>query len=209
MSKENYSFLTSNQKKAEDFKFYGFGVKSFDTEVKEVKCPHTDIIALYKAKDTGLNNIIVEDTGLFVADAPFCGTEIKYVYENIKDDARYEGVTSVWTVAICVKTETEFLVAMGKTEGVLRYPGLPDGYHFESIFAVQDGNTEKRFCELTMDERVVHGPRYKALDKLRHALDTGDYSQLMRVSEKNLPTWKGTYQEDEFEAPKVKQRARM
>lgn len=204
MSKENYSFLTSNQKKAEDFKFYGFGVKNFDSEIKEVKCPHTDIIALYKAKDTGMNNIIVEDTGLFVAEAPFCGTEIKYVYENIKDDVRYDGVQATWTVAICVKTETEFLVATGHTQGILRYPGLPDGYHFETIFAVDDNGVEKRFCELTMDERVKHGPRYKALDKLRHALDTGDFSALMRVSEKNLPTWKGTYQEDDLVVEKPK-----
>lgn len=204
MSKYNYSFLTSNAKKASDFKYFGFGVKNFEKEIKEIKCPHTDVIALYKAKDTGLNNIIVEDTGLFVENSPFCGTEIKFVYEHIKNDMTYDGRFADWMVAICLKTETDFLVATGVTRGVLRYPGFEHGYHFESIFAIDDNNVEKRFCDLTMEERVVFGPRYKALDKLRKALDTNDYSELLRVSDKSLPEWKGTYQEDDLPKKKVK-----
>lgn len=204
MSKYNYNFLTSNAKKASDFEYFGFGVKNFEKEIKEIKCPHTDVIALYKAKDTGLSNIIVEDTGLFVDDAPFCGSEIKYVYEHIKDDTVYHGRFADWMVAICVKTDSEYLVATGVTRGVLRYPAFEHGYHFENILAVQDGNEEKRFCDLTMEERLVFGPRYKALEKLSYALENNDFSNLLRVSEKSLPEWTGTYQEDDIPRKKLK-----
>lgn len=204
MSKYKYSFLTSNAKKAEDFKYYGFGVKEFAIELNEVKCPHTDVIALYKAKDTGLNNIIVEDTGLFVQNSPFCGTEIKYVYEHIKNDTSYNGRSADWTVAICLKTETDFLVSIGMTRGVLRYPAFEHGYHFESIFAVGKLEEEKRFCDLTVADRLIFSPRYKALEKLKYALENNDFSKLLRVSEASLPDWKGDYQEESSPKKKIK-----
>lgn len=191
-----YHFLTSNVKKAEDFKKYGFGVQEFKTEIKEVQCPHTNVIAMYKANDTGLNNIMVEDTGLYVEGAPFCGSEIKYVYEHIKDDASYEGSFARWTVAICLKTETDFYVAEGITDGVLQYPASEQGYHFERIFAVNVDGKKKLFSELTDEERDIHNPRFKALRTLRDALNHGDYSRIFKIEKSHLPEWVGEYQED-------------
>jgi inosine/xanthosine triphosphate pyrophosphatase family protein len=197
MSKiERYSFLTSNVKKASDFKKFGFGVKNFDKEIKEIKSPHTDIISLYKAKDTGLTNIIVEDTGLYVEGANFCGSEIKYVYEHIKDDDAYHGSSARWVVAICLKTETEYLVAQGITEGVLSYPASKEGYHFERIFAVNINGKNKLFSELNEEERTAHNPRYKALEILKRAVEHENYLNLFRVPVNRIHEWIGEYQED-------------
>lgn len=198
MSKYIYSFLTSNAQKAVDFTNFGFAVKNFERDIKEIKSRHTDVISIYKAKDTGLSNIIVEDTGLFVKDAPFCGTEIKYLYEHIKNNQTYDGRAANWTVAICVKTENEFLVATGNTVGLLRYPAVSYGYHFESIFALNDGEKERRFCDLNLEEKIIFSPRYKALKKLVYALDNDDYSEMLRVSCNSLPEWEGKYQSEEI-----------
>lgn len=192
----NYSFLTSNIKKAEDFKKYGFGVKEFKEEIKEVQCPHSDVISMYKANDTGLNNIMVEDTGLYVEGAPFCGSEIKYVYEHIKDDDSYHGREARWVVAICLKTPTHFYVAQGITDGVLNYPAKDYGYHFERIFAVDVNGEKKVFSDLTDEERDVYNPRFKALRVLKEALETNDFSRVFTVKKSSLPEWRGSYQED-------------
>lgn len=200
-----FCFLTSNVKKAEDFKKYGFGVKEFTEEIKEVQCPHSDIISMYKANDTGLNNIMVEDTGLYVEGAPFCGSEIKYVYEHIKDDDAYHGSPAKWVVAICLKTKSHFYVAQGITDGVLNYPATDYGYHFERIFAVEVGGKLKKFSDLTNEERDIYNPRFKALRTLKNALETNDFSRVFVIEKTHLPEWKGTYQEDNLpESPKRK-----
>lgn len=194
----NYSFLTTNFQKAKDFKVFGFGVEKFEKEIKEIKSPHTDIISIYKAEETGLNNIIVEDTGLFVEGASFCGSEIKYVYEYIKDDPIYNRCNAKWVVSICLKTEDDFFVARGISEGVLSYPATEHGYNFETIFAINVNGKEKHFSDLTHDERLEYGPRYKALRMLTEALENNDYSKLLKISRNHLPEWKGEYQEDDL-----------
>jgi hypothetical protein len=63
---KNYQidFLTSNEKKAKDFVDFGLGVKEFSQEITEVLAESVETVVLYKAKDTKLNNILVEDTAL-------------------------------------------------------------------------------------------------------------------------------------------------
>lgn len=185
MSKiDKYSFLTSNTQKAKDFKMFGFGVKEFKEEIKEIKCPLTDVIALYKANDTNLNDIMVEDTGLHIEGSPHCGTEIKYVYEIIKDDPSYQDRFAKWVVAICLKTENGFYVAQGVINGFLDYPASKHGYHFENIFAINVNGENKKFADLTEDERKQYNPRFMALAKLRHALENEDYSSFFHRKKK-------------------------
>lgn len=87
MKLEEIKFLTTRlPKKAKDFTDFGLGVQAFDIEVLS---PDVEIVVLYKAKDTEMNNIVVEDTALCVEGSDFMGTQIKHVYEQLGDDKFY------------------------------------------------------------------------------------------------------------------------
>lgn len=205
MNLENIKFLTTNPKKAKDFTDFGLGVQAFDKEILEVLSPDVEIVALYKAKDTQLNNIVVEDTALTVDGAEFFGTQIKYVYESIKDDENFNNHKTVWEVSLCMKKDEHFYIATGRTEGILKYPALDIGYHFDRIFAIKNKHNEYQQFELfSPEEKQIIGPRFKALRLLTQALKNNDYSQLKVIHEKDVPDWKSSYQEDQKQEKKIK-----
>lgn len=205
MNLEDIKFLTTNPKKAKDFTDFGLGVQSFDKEILEVLSPDVEIVALYKAKDTGLNNIVVEDTALSVEGAGFFGTQIKYIYERIKDDESFNYHKTVWEVSLCMKKDDYFYIATGRTEGVLKYPALDIGYHFDRIFAIKTQDNQYQQFELfSPEEKLEIGPRFKALRLLTQALKNNDYSELKVIHEKDVPKWSGDYQEDVKQEKKIK-----
>lgn len=205
MNLQNIKFLTTNPKKAKDFTDFGLGVQAFDKEIIEVLSQDVEIVALYKAKDTELNNIVVEDTALTVEGAEFFGTQIKYVYESIKEDESFNYHKTVWEVSLCMKKDEHFYIATGRTEGVLKYPALDIGYHFDRIFAVKNQNDEYQQFELfSPEEKQQIGPRFKALRLLTKALQNNDYSELKVIHEKDVPQWKNAYQEDVQQGKKIK-----
>lgn len=205
MNLQNIKFLTTNPKKAKDFTDFGLGVQAFDKEIIEVLSQDVEIVALYKAKDTELNNIVVEDTALTVEGAEFFGTQIKYVYESIKEDESFNYHKTVWEVSLCMKKDEHFYIATGRTEGVLKYPALDIGYHFDRIFAVKNQNAEYQQFELfSPEEKQQIGPRFKALRLLTKALQNNDYSELKIIHEKDVPQWKNAYQEDVQQGKKIK-----
>lgn len=192
----NIKFLTSNTKKAKDFVDFGLGVQEFNTEIAEVLSPNVETVVLYKAKDTGLNNIVVEDTSLSVEGTDFWGTQIKHVYDEIKENSQFNKHAAIWEVSLCMKKDDFYYIATGKTEGILKYPALDFGYHFDRIFAVYD-NTQKEYLQfelLSADEKLEVGPRFKALRKLTNALKMNDFSQLKVIHEKDVPDWEEQYQ---------------
>lgn len=203
MKIENLYFLTTNKKKAEDFTHFGLGVKEFHEEVPEVLSADVETVVLYKAKDTGLNNIVVEDTSLEVEGADFFGTQIKHVYEEVKDDSSFNGKKAQWKVSICMKIDENYYISTGSLEGILKYPALDRGYHFDRIFSVLKGDNYVQFELLTHEEKIECGPRFQALKKLTQAIKNNDYSQLLKVKEESIPMWQGDYQ-IEKEAPKLK-----
>lgn len=192
--KHNVYFLTSNEKKAKDFGHYGLGVKEFKEEIIEVLDPNVEVVALYKAKAVLLNNIVVEDTSLHVQGADFWGTQIKHVYDEIKNDDSFHLNKSIWEVCLCMKKDNNFYLATGKLEGVLKYPQLDHGYHFDRIFSVKKGEEYIQFELLSPEEKIEVGPRFQALRKLSHALETNDYSNLTVLRENDIPEWTGEYQ---------------
>lgn len=190
-------FLTSNKKKAEDFATFGFEIMEFDKEIPEVLSPDVETVALHKARMTGLTNIAVEDTSLHVEGAGFFGTQIKHVYDEVKDSEEYDGRMALWKIAICMKRDGKFYVASGELEGTLRYPALDYGYHFDRIFAVRskDGS-EKRFEDLSEDEKTEIGPRFVAARKMALAIESGDFSNLKEIDERDVKDWSGGFQEE-------------
>lgn len=195
-------FLTSNKKKAEDFTRFGLGVKEFSDEIIEVLSPDVETVVLYKAKDAKLNNIVVEDTSLEVEDADFYGTQIKHVYEEVKEDNSFNGKKAIWRVSICMKKDDYFYISTGELDGILKYPALDYGYHFDRIFAVWKENNFIQFEDFSQEEKMEIGPRYQAIKKLVHALNTNDFSQLRKIHVNEVPEWMGEYQV-ENEAPAV------
>lgn len=194
MNLKEIRFLTSNPKKAKDFSDFGLGVENFEKEIVEVLSPDVEIVVLYKAKDTGLNNIVVEDTALCVDGSDFVGTQIKHVYEQLGDD-KFNNHKTVWEVSLCMKMGGNFYIATGRTEGILKYPALETGYHFDRILAIKNNKNEYQHFELfSPEEKLEIGPRFKALRLLTDALKNEDYSELKVIHEKDVPKWNGQYQ---------------
>jgi len=187
-------FLTSNKKKASDFQSFGFGVKEFSEEVIEVKSPNVLEVALYKAKDTGLNNVVVEDTALYIQGVDFYGTEIKHIYDEIKTNHEYHGYQVSWMVCLCMRKDDLYYLASGELTGKLNYPGVTTGYHFENILAVEKDGHYVPFPSLSNLEQHDLSPRYKALEKLAKAIKNNDYSELIMIDANSLKNWEGEYQ---------------
>lgn len=206
---ENVYFLTSNKKKAQDFLDFGLGVQEFTTEIPEVLSPNVETVVLYKAKETGLNNIVVEDTSLSVEGTDFWGTQIKHVYDEIKENSSFNNKKTVWEVSLCMKKDEFYYIATGSVEGKLKYPALDFGYHFDRIFAVPNNinSTDKEYVQfelLSPEQKVEIGPRFQALRKLVHAINTNDFSELKVIHEKDIKEWSGDYQIES--TPKNKKR---
>lgn len=198
MKFSDIKFLTSNPQKAKDFTDFGLGVQSFTTDIIEVLSPDVETVVLHKARDTGLNNIVVEDTALTVEGANFFGTEIKHIYESIKDDEKFHNHQTVWEVSLCMKKGSMFYIASGRTKGILKYPSLDIGYNFNKIFAIPNANNEYQHFELFSEEdKKIISPRFKALRLLTNALKTDNYSNILMINEKDIPDWSGKYQKEE------------
>lgn len=187
-------FLTSNKKKAEDFKNFGLGVKEFVEELPEILSSDVEIVVLHKARDTKLNNIIVEDTSLEVEGADFYGTQIKHVYDEVKDDILFHGKKAIWRVSVCMKKDDKFYISTGSLNGILKYPALDFGYHFDTIFAVKKGEDYQQFELFSQEEKMKIGPRFQAISQLVNAIKNNDYSKLKVINAIDIKNWDGEYQ---------------
>ena len=203
MKLNSISFLTSNPQKAKYFSTFGIGVQEFNKEIIEISSNDVELVALHKARDTNLNNIVVEDTSLNVSGSPYPGTDIKHVYQIIENDESYNGNSTVWEVSLCIKKDDNFYIATGRTQGILKYPALDFGYHFNRIFApFIDGKEPIQFELLSQEEKDLYSPRFKALRILSNALLNNDYSQLKIISEHDVSDWDGEYQKETIQKKK-------
>ncbi len=187
-------FITSNEKKASDFKLFGFIVQEFQSEVPEIKSNDVETVAVYKAKDSGLNNIVVEDTALYVEGSHFFGTDIKHVCEEIQNDPSHHGFPATWKLSLCLKKDDYFYISTGELVGKLHYPPIEEGYHFEKFFAIETDKGLVHYPLLDTHTRQEISPRYIALRKLHHAIMTEDFSELKKVHVSEIPEWDSDYQ---------------
>lgn len=192
----NICFLTSNIQKAKDISSFGISVKEFSIDVPEVLSSDVETVVLYKAKDTNLDNILVEDTSLDVDGAHFLGTEIKHVYDEIKEDFSFNDRSAVWRVSMCMKQGDNFYISTGELHGKLKYPELEYGYHFNKLLSVDiyKNNQHRFFEQLSSEEKQKFGPRFIALRKLKNALKTQNYSEIKIVNKNCIKKWMGSYQ---------------
>jgi hypothetical protein len=204
MDTHEIKFLTSNPKKALDFTNFGLGVENFGKEILEILSPNVEDVVLYKAKDTKLNNIVVEDTSLSVEDAPFFGTQIKFMSDEIQNNQNYHLKKALWQVSLCMRKDDYFYIATGETKGILKYPIAEKGYHFDRVFAVKKGEEYIHFEMLSEQEKLMFGPRFKALKLLTESIKNDNYENLKKIHINNVHNWCGEYQEEILEKKKLK-----
>jgi inosine/xanthosine triphosphate pyrophosphatase family protein len=205
MNLKKINFLTTNAKKAKDFQEFGFGVQEFDKEIPEILSQNVELVVLHKAKDTGLNNIVVEDTALHVEGADFLGTEIKHCYEKIQNNSNFHDKKALWEVSLCFKKDDNYYISTGHLSGILMYPACPTGYHFDTIFATLNKHYQfQHFENLTTEEKLEKSPRFKALRKLMYAIEHNDFQKLKIYNERDIQDWTGLYQEEKNSAKKIK-----
>lgn len=195
-------FLTTNAQKAADAARLGLASKAFELEIPEVLSPNVEEVVLYKAKDTGLDNVIVEDTSLDVEEADFLGTEIKHVYEEIKNNDFYHDRRATWRVSLCFKHNDNYYISTGELNGRLRYPALEYGYHFNRIFTLLHKGERHYFEDLPEAVKMERGPRFIALKKLTDALNSNDFSSLRQIPAAEVKDWAGEYQVETTQAKK-------
>lgn len=187
-------FITSNEKKASDFKLFGFLVQEFQFEVPEIKSNDVELVALYKAKDAGLNNIVVEDTALYVEGSPFFGTDIKHVYEQMQNDNSLHGLKATWKLSLCLRKDDYYYISTGELIGKLNYPAIEKGYHFEKFFAIEKSNKLIQYPMVDGYTKKEISPRYVALRKLHNAIVNNDFSELKKIHVSEVLDWNGDYQ---------------
>lgn len=194
MDIKQFNFLTTNATKAKDFGSRGFQVKEFDREIKEVLSPSVQEVVLYKSKETNMPNVIVEDTSLKIEKAHFFGTQIKDYWSQVEFDENFHNRKAVWEVSVCLSTENKYYIATGKTDGILQYPPMENAYHFNKVFSVQYNEEIKHFGALSSQIREQFSPRIKAIDNLKKALLSEDFSNILVYDKKDIPEWSGLYQ---------------
>jgi len=189
-----FKFLTSNQQKASDFLSYGVIAQPFNKEITEIKHEDVRMVALHKARDTGLNNIVVEDTALYIENSNIFGTDIKHAYDNMLAHRLYNNEKACWMVCLCAKSNNKFILSVGKVDGQIFHPHSKHGYHFEKFFAINHKGNITHFNDLPGLIKKELNPRLYAIENLVCALKYGDYSKVQVINEADVLNWDGAYQ---------------
>ena len=197
---EEVNFLTSNVVKAKTLKRMGIEVSNFDKEIPEIKSIDVKEVAIHKANDTGLNNILVEDTSFELVGTDFYETQIKQLFKFLEFDESLAGQKVVWKVALAWKIDEQIFVSQANLEGELYYPAVSKGYNLERILRVKHNNEYFMFPELPEDVLEKIHPRVLAAQQLIEAVKNNDYSKLLRVDLKDIH-WDGDYQPEDITDP--------
>lgn len=197
---EDVKFLTSNVVKAKTLKEMGIGVSNFDKEIPEVKSIDVKEVATHKAYDTGLNNILVEDTSFELVGTDFYETQIKQLFKFLEFEESLAGQPVVWKVALAWKIDDQIFVSQANLEGELFYPAVSKGYNFERILKIKHNNEYYMFPEIPEEVLEKIHPRVLAAQQLIDAVRSNDYSKLLRVEVKDI-SWDGAYQPEDITDP--------
>lgn len=199
---EEVKFLTSNVVKAKTLKEMGIGVANFDKDIPEIKSIDVQEIATHKANDTGLNNILVEDTAFELVGTDFYETQIKQLFKFIEFEDSLKGQPVVWKVALAWKINENIFVSQANLEGELFYPAVSKGYNFERILRIKHDGKDYMFPELPEEVLERIHPRVLAAQQLIDAVKNNDYSKLTKVDVKDI-VWDGDYQPEDITDPKL------
>ena len=194
MKIEQFKFLTTNEQKARDFKNAGFAVENNPNEVSEILSDNVELVALYKAFDTNVENSIVEDTCLNIENSYFLGTQIKDYWQELEKDSSFHMKKATWIVSLCLQHKNNFYISTEKTDGILMYPALEHGYHFNKIFTVLNNGKQEYFEHLSFQDKKKFSPRVKAIEKLKKSLLLNDFSIINTYDKHKIVKWIGEYQ---------------
>lgn len=189
-------FLSGNDHKIQFFQQLGMKHIPCDELIPEVLSSDVGTVSLYKAHHANMNNIFVEDTSLYVESSPFLSTEIKHTYDWIKDDESFHLKKAIWKISVCAKQNDLYFVSTASLEGVLQYPQYEKGYHFNKLFSIICNDKPVFFDSIAPQDSLPFHPRYLAFRNLKNAFNTNDFSEILVFKEKDIPDWKGKYQQE-------------
>lgn len=195
---EEVKFLTSNVVKAKTLSEMGIGVSNFEQDIPEVKSLNVQEVAMYKANDTGLNNILVEDTSFELVGTDFYETQIKQLFKFLEFENSLAGQPVIWKVALAWKVNENIYISQANLRGELYYPAVAKGYNFERILRIEHNGQQYMFPELPEDVLEKIHPRVIAAQQLIDAVKNNDFSNLKKVAIADIKKWDGEYQPEDI-----------
>lgn len=195
---EEVKFLTSNVVKAKTLSEMGIGVSNFEQDIPEVKSLNVQEVAMYKANDTGLNNILVEDTSFELVGTDFYETQIKQLFKFLEFENSLAGQPVIWKVALAWKVNENIYISQANLRGELYYPAVAKGYNFERILRIEHNGQKYMFPELPEDVLEKIHPRVLAAQQLINAVKNNDFSNLTKVAIADIKKWEGEYQPEDI-----------
>lgn len=191
-------FITSNKKKAQDAKDWGFGVVEGVHLPNEIADPDVSQVVIYKAYECQHEGIIVEDTALEVEGFSI-GTNIKHAFEIMENNASwFEGKKIVWSVALAAKHEGIIWKSQAQWNGFWTQRNRQHhAYHFEQFLTQNlEGGKESFYCNWELTRQWKEGPRYQALKQLKNAWLEGIMKGVEKIDVLSIKPWNGEYQSE-------------
>lgn len=191
-------FITTNKKKAQDARQWGFGVVEGIELPDEIDHPDVSQVVIYKAYECQEEGIIVEDTALEVEGFNI-GTNIKHAFEIMQNNASwFEGKKIIWSVALAAKREGMIWKSQAQWEGFWTQQNRQHhAYHFEQFLTQNlQGGDANFYCNWKLDRQWQEGPRYKALSQLKNAWLEGVMEGVETIDVSSIKPWDGAYQSE-------------
>lgn len=184
---KNYTLLTSNQNKYEEY--LNFGLKEITIkkgkDIKEVEADDYTV-AIYKAVEAGIYTI-TEDTSLYVEDLDI-GIGVKWMMDQLSDIKKEKQAT--WKVLIGVNDGFEIKLYEGKTSGIIIPSRELNGFGFDSVFVPDSKTNNKTMQKLKQENNHSASARKKGIDNLL----VGKYERKILI--KHISNWNGEYQNE-------------
>lgn len=188
--------VTSNENKLNEYNsFSNTGKLQIlkGKDLPEVESPDPLTVILYKSILAG-NETIVEDTS-FVVDGADVGTNVRWLLDSI---SQHEGAKAEWIVKLAVNINEQVHVYDGRIKGTIHSGNVNEGFGFDPIF-IPDGESKTLHALSKEGRKDDFSARKIAFNNMLLNKEPIVYKI------KDMPEWKGKYQQEEpKESKKVK-----
>jgi inosine triphosphate pyrophosphatase len=169
---------TGNKNKLKEFQdlLQGYNISAIPVETKEIQGTAEEVI-MQKAIDTYKilgRRCIVEDTSFGFEEwnglpGPYIKDFLKYLgYEKLAYLTTDKTATSTCLIAL-VNSLEDIIIFKGEVKGKVAEMRGDNGFQFDRVF-IPDGY-DKRYSEMTFEEKNRISHRHKAIEKLKEYLD--------------------------------------
>jgi inosine triphosphate pyrophosphatase len=176
--KKQIIIATANKSKLKEFQnlLTDYDVVNMPVETVEIQGTSEEVI-LEKARQTYakiVKRCVVEDTSFCFEEwnglpGPYIKDFLKHLgYAKLNDLTKNKNAKTICLVALANSME-DIIIFRGEVTGkVVESKGV-NGFEFDRVF-IPDGH-DKRFSEMTLEEKNACSHRYQAINKLKEYLD--------------------------------------